>query len=209
MSRKIKVRKSLGKATVLVKVERNENVAAQIPLHPSITNPPHAPDKITEETGKVSTYYTQHLKGDKEATVQMYEHVDILDGYYYDTAAYVEQVANTTNDPSLPLSMGFEVYAEPKPRAKKELTVRDGNHTGEIFVSYPKIEGAAAYRADLAEVIEDKDPVFLHGGACGITFMVIQNVKPDTKFLIRINGIFSSGEGAACEPVPFRTKEWI
>jgi hypothetical protein len=38
--------------------------------------------------------------------------------------------------------------------------------------------------------------------------MVLQNVKPNTKFLIRLNGIFSSGEGPTSEPVPFRTKEW-
>jgi hypothetical protein len=206
MTRKIKVRKSLGKANVLVKIERNENVAAQIPDHAVITHPPHTPDKITEATGKVSGYYTQHLTGDKEATKQMYVWLDILDGYYYDTAGYVEQVANATDDPSLPISMGFEVYAEPKPRTKKGLTIRDGNHSGEIFVSYPKLENAVAYRAELAEVIEDKDPVFEHAGACGITFMVLQNVKPNTKFLIRLNGIFSSGEGPTSEPVPFRTK---
>jgi hypothetical protein len=208
MKTKIKVRKSLGKGKPLVKIERNENVAAQIPEHAVITNPPHTPDKITEATGKVSQYYTQHLTGDKEATKNMYLWLDTLDGYYYDTAAYVEQVANATKDPSLPISMGFEVYAERKPQTKKGLTIRDGNHSGEVFVSYPKLEGAAAYRAELAEVIEGKDPVFQHAGACSITFMVLQNVKPDTKFLIRLNGIFSSGEGPTSEAVPFRTKEW-
>jgi hypothetical protein len=208
MVRKIKVRKSLGKGKPLVKIERNENVANQISSHAVITTPPHTKTEILGVTQKLSDAYTQHLTGDKEATKKMYEQLDILDGYYYDMAGYVEQVANATSDSSLPISMGFEVYAERKPRTKKGLTIRDGNHSGEVFVSYPKLEGAAAYRAEIAEVIEGKDPVFGHAGACSITFMVLQNVKPDTKFLIRLNGIFSSGEGPTSEPVPFRTKEW-
>ena len=209
MSRIIKVRKTLGKANVLKKIERNNNVANQIPLHAVITNPPHAKDEYLEQNEKVSTYYTLHETGDKEATILMYENEKIMDSYYYDTAEYVEKIANEQNDPSLPISMGFEVYAERKPRAKKEFTIRDGNSEGEIFVSVPKLEEATAYRVEMAEVIEDKDPVFGHGGACSITFIVVKNVKSDTKYLIRYNGIFSSGEGAPSDYKPFHTKDWI
>ena len=209
MSRKIKVRKSLGKANILGKIERNNNVANQIPLHAVITNPPHAKDEYLAQNEKVSTYYTLHETGDKEATILMHENEKIMDSYYYDTAEYVEKIANVQNDPSLPISMGFEVYAEKKPRAKKEFTIRDGNNAGEVFINYPKLEGAAAYRAEVAEVIKDQDPVFDHAGACSITFMVLKNMKSDTKYLIRYNGIFASGEGQASEPKPFRTKEWL
>jgi hypothetical protein len=209
MSRKIKVRKSLGKANVLVKIERNNNVANQIPLHAVVTDPPHAPDAYLEQNEKVNTDYTKHLTGDKEATISMYGNEKIMDSYYYDTAEYIEILANDHNDTTLPISMGFEVYAEKKPRAKKDFTIRDGNSAGEIFVSVPKLEGATAYRVEMAEVIEDKDPAFGHGGACSITFIVVKNVKSDTKYLIRYNGIFSSGEGAPSDFKPFHTKEWI
>jgi hypothetical protein len=208
MIRKFKVHKTLGKSPILVKIERNENMANQIASHPTVPDPPHDKTEILGVTQKLSDAYTQHIKGDHEATIRMREQEGILDGYYWDMAEYVEVVANTTNDGSLPTSMGFEMYAERKPRGKKTFSIRDGNHSGEVFVEYPKLEGAAAYRAEIAEVIADKDPVFQHAGACSITFMVLQNVKPDTKFLIRLNGIFPSGEGPTSEAVPFRTKEW-
>ena len=209
MSRLIKVRKTLGKMNILKKIERNDNVANQIPLHPVLTTPPHAKDAYLEQNEKVNTFYTKHMTGDKEATVAMHENEKIMDDYYYDTAEYVEKVANEQNDPSLPISMGFEVYAEKKPRAKKGFTIRDGNSEGEIFVSVPVLENAAAYRVEIAEVIEGKDPEFGHGGASGITFIVVKNMKSDTKYRIRYNGIFSSGEGAPSDAKLFHTKEWI
>lgn len=208
MSRKIKVKKSLGKVKTLEKIERNENVANQIPLHPQLVTPPHIKTDYLVVTSDCRSNYTKHLTGNHEATLLMYENEKTLDEFYYDTAEYVEVIANATDDTTLPISMGFEKYADKAPRAPKTITIRDGNHPGEIFVEYPKLEGAAAYRADIAEVVAGQDPVWSHRGACSITFMIIDDLKPNTKYLIRLNGIFASGEGPASAPVSFRTKEW-
>jgi len=208
MAERIKVRKSLGKVNILVKIERNRNILKQIPTHSELTDLPHTITVYTAVVDDVSANYTLHLRGDKEATIAMHEKEKIMDSYYYDTAAYVEIIANKNNDPCLPVSVGFEVYAAAKPRTKKGLAARDGNHQGEIFVSYPKLEEAVAYRCEMAEVIGSQDPKFDHAGACGTTFMAIQNVKPDTKFLVRICGIFAAEEGPFSDAIPFRTKEW-
>ena len=209
MARKIKVKKTLGKTPVLSKIERNVNVANQIPLHPVVTDSPHPKADILSVSSKLGDEFTLHLKGDHEATLNMYELEKTLDTYYYDIAEYIEVLANANDDTTLPVSMGFEVYEERKPRTKKGLTIRDGNHSGEVFVEYPKLgNGATAYRADLALVISGVDPVFNHAGSCSITFMILQNVKPNSKYLIRLCGIFPSGEGPMSDPVPFRTKEW-
>lgn len=208
MIRKIRVRHSMGRVTILVKVERNNNIAAQIALHPIVTDPPHTAAEITSVTGKIMQNYTLHLKGDHQATIDMHEHENTVDGMYWDMAEYIEVLANENDDPSLPISMGFEVYAERSPRKPKTFKIRDGNHAGELFVDCPVMENASAYGADIAEVIEGREPEFKHAGSCSITFMVLKNLKSDTKYLVRIYGIFSDGEGAPSNPLPFRTKAW-
>ncbi|MEI6122764.1 MAG: fibronectin type III domain-containing protein [Bacteroidota bacterium] len=192
---------------MLEKIERNENVANQIPLHLQLTDPPHSKTEYLVVTADTKKYYTLHLTGDHEATKKMHEKAKILDSFYYDTAEYTEVVANATNDATLLISMGFEPYATPKPRTKKGLTIRDGNHPGELIVEYPKLKGAAAYRAEVALIVEDAEPIYFHAGACSITFMVITRLKPGTRYLMRLNGIFPTGEGPASDPVSCRTKD--
>ena len=203
MARKIKVHKTLGKANVLSKAERNDNVANQLLLHLVLITPPHeSPDYLLKNKA-VKDEYTLHLTGDKEATIRMYAAEKVMDTYYYDTAEYVEIIANKEDDASLPVSVGFEVYAERRAPASKEFKIRNGNVMGEIFLTYPSVVNAVGYRAEYAVVVEDAEPVFKHAGACGKLFMVCKNIPKDTKILVRYNAIFSDGEGESmcCEGI--------
>ncbi len=205
----IKVRKSLGSINVGVKIIRNRNIVAQMPLHPSITNWPYdaADYKITcDDTEKE---YILHLKGDKEATKRMYESASKMDLCYKATAGCVETYAIQQGDAAFPISMDFELYAEPKPRVPKSISIRNGNKKGDIFVEYPKLQGAAGYVSKIAEVIEDQNPVYVFAEACSITFMVIRETKPNTKYLIILAAMYASGTSPFSDPITFKTAEWL
>ena len=208
MKRTIKVKKTLGKKSVLIIVERNTNVANQIANHAVIVSPPHTKAAILIVTAKVMEYYTLHLKGDHEATDKMYEQLDILAGYYWDMAEYTEVIANETNDAVLPIGMGFELYAPRKQSVKKELVAADGSFANEVVLTYPKYAKAGAYRAELALVVEGEEADFKHKSSCSITEMILRNVPSDTKLLIRLFGIFADGERLIYKTIPFRTKDW-
>lgn len=208
MSRKIKVRKNIVHSPILVKVERNEYMASKFASFPVLTSLPHSAVEITAVTGKVTLYYGEHVNGDKDATIKMYAQVETMDAYYYDTAEYVEIVANANNDSSLPVSLGLELYAEKGPRKPKTFKAYDGDHAGEIYFEYPVIANAAAYSIEVAEVSEGNTPVFNHENSCSITSFLITGKKPNTRYLLRVAGIFSDGEGVWSEPIPIRTRDW-
>jgi hypothetical protein len=208
MPRKIKVKKALRNMSIPDRVERNEHIAIKLAAYPVLTDLPHSPADITSQAGKVSSFYGMHLNGDKEATTKMNMHAAIMDDYYFDTAEYVEKIANQTNDPSLPTGVGLELYAEKDPRGKKTYLVMDGVHPGEVILEYPVIEDAAAYVIKVAEEIPDKEPVFDYVDCCSITSYLIKGMKPKTRYLIRVAGVFPEGSGVYCDPIPFTTKDW-
>lgn len=208
MPRKIKVKKTLTPKPIISRVERNEFVASKLSSFPILTDPPHTAAEINGVTNKVTTLFGQHVNGDKDATIKMYVQVKIMDGYYYDMAEYVEQVSNLQDDASLPVSLGMELYAEKEARKPKTFGIWDGDHAGEIYFEYPVIDNAAAYSIQVAEVIDDTEPVFVHENSCSITSFTITGKKSNTRYKFRVAGIFSDGEGSWSEPVPFRTKDW-
>jgi hypothetical protein len=208
MSRKIKVKKSLAPMSIPDRIERNDHVASKLSSFSVLTDLPHTPAEITSQTGKVSSFYGLHLGGDKEATAKMYLHADIMDEYYYDTAEYVEKIANQTNDSTLPTGVGLELYTERSARAKKTYSVADGEHLGEIIFEYPVIKNASAYVIQIAEEIPDKDAVFNYVDACSITTYLIKGMKSKTRYLLRVAGVFPEGTRAYCDPIPFTTKDW-
>ncbi|MEI6124825.1 MAG: fibronectin type III domain-containing protein [Bacteroidota bacterium] len=207
MKKIIRVLKSLRKMNFMVKLAHNRNIVTQLPLHTELTNLPITVVDYKAACDDGDKEYQLHLTGDREATKRMYEAEGTLDLYYSSTAAYVETVANQNNDPALPISLGFELYAERKPRAPKLVTARDGNDAGDIYVEYPKLQYAGAYISKIAEVIAGQEPVYTVAQSCTITLMVIHHCKPNTKYLICVAGVFASGIGPYSNPITFRTKE--
>lgn len=203
MGRNIKVRKSIGRCKKLVKIERNENIATQIPLHVQLTNPPHSKDNILLVTKKMYDYYTKHLKGDEEATLLMYEAEETLDTYYWDTAEYVEYVANKTNDAALPLSMGFELYATKKTRTKKGIFLVESKLKGMTSVKFTKIKGAGAYMAEAAEINNGTKGNYFYAGSSTVTKITLKNIVPNQKYALRIKGIFKDGDHPEKESLDF------
>ena len=208
MSRIIRVRKSLGKVPLLIKVERNQYIASKVPEFPVLNEPPHTPESIEAVCKNILTLYGLHLQGDKEAFISMNEQLVILDEYYFDTAEYVENMANRENDASLPVAVGFVLHAKISGRPFKSYKVYDGEHPGEIVFEFPVIENAIAYNIDVAEENADGNPIFKHENGCGVTRLLIKGKKSNTRYLFRVAGIFSKGEGPYSEPVSFRTKDW-
>ena len=207
MTNLIKVKKSLGKANINVKLSENRNVVTQIPLHTAITGWPVPATDYKADCEEVDKENQLHLTGDREATKRMYIAEKQMDLDYSATASFIETIANQTDDPALPISMGFHLYADKKPRSPKLVTARDGSDAGDIFVEYPKLANAGSYIGKIAEVIAGHDPVYSVAQACTITLMVIHNCKPDTKYLICVAGVFATGIGPYCNPIPFKTKE--
>jgi len=201
----IRVKKSLGKVNINVKLTKNRNIVTQMPLHPEITIWPYTAADYKSVCDEVDKENQLHLTGDHEATKRMRIAEINMDKYYSGTAACVETFANQTDDAALPISMGFELYSEKKARSPKKITARDGNVEGDIIVEYPKLQGAASYVSQIAEVITGKDPVYYFGAACSITYMVIHNCKPGTKYLIILAAVYATGESPFSVPLTFTT----
>ena len=138
----------------------------------------------------------------------MNEQLAILDTYYYETATYVEKIANDLNDSDLPIEMGMKLYAKRKTPDPKVLSAKDGVHPNELVITYPKVAKAAAYRSELALVVEGESPIFKHFWSSSTTTMTGPNAPSDTKLLIRLWAIFADSEIIIGEPIPFHTKEW-
>ncbi|MEI6124725.1 MAG: hypothetical protein WCQ95_13990 [Bacteroidota bacterium] len=207
MPRPIRVHKTLGKIPILVKVAQNENVANKLLQYPQVVNPPHTTADYLLLTAEVKDYYTQHLTGNHKATLKMYEADKKMAIFYYETAQYIELLANQLLDSALPIGVGFRVFAIPKTRSRKGLVVKDGASAGDILIEYSRIKGALAYRVEVAEVVKGSDPQFRHGAAGGITAMTVTGLKPDTKYMIHLVPIFSRYEDLTLAPIAFRTKE--
>ena len=207
MFQKIKVKKRIKEKNIMTKYGKNKLVITKMGEHEEIEDWPHT---IVEYTAACKVVFDEnelHLTGDKAATKRMREGEIIMDLYYYDTAKHIETIANKNNDPALPLSMGFELYAVRQPNAPKTFAATDGNNVGEIFVTYAKNHDADAYVAEIAEVIAEQEPLYVLGGASSIIFLVIPNKKPNTDYLIRLAYVDSSGLSHFSEPIPFRTRK--
>jgi hypothetical protein len=207
MSRKIKVRKSLGRVTKLEKIERNENIANKLPLLAELPDPPYTREKILLVSTKMSDYYSLHLTGNHEATIIMNETEKILDSYYWDTAEYVEKIANTLNNEVLPVSVGFELYAGKRSKKRKGIFIVETSKPDEVIIKCSRIKGAGAYIAETAIIAGGKTGTFAYAGACTITSISIRNLLPNTICVIQIKGVFNSGEGPVSESIKFRTQE--
>ena len=207
MINKIKVLKTQEGKPLTDKVASCQNVVTQMPLHTQITNWPHTALVFGGLCQDILDDNQLYLAGDHAAYVRMKANEKLMDGMYYDTAAHVEIFANKLNDASLPISMGFNLYAVRKPKAPKTFSARDGNNLGDIFVTYARKLKVDSYVTEIAEVIAGQNPLYVLGGACSITFMVIPNKKPGTDYLIRLAYVTSSGLSQFSDPIPFHTRK--
>ncbi len=202
----IRVKTSIKSRNPLVVIERNQNMAIEMTSHTEITNYPHTVVEINNLCASSTIDFHLWKGGDKAAGIRLKDRIFLLRDYYRGTALCVENYANENNLPALPVEMKFELYEDPKPRGPRIFKAEDGVEAGTVNIEYPKEKGAGAYLAQVAEIISGHDPVYVILAGNKNLAMEITNLKVDTRYLIRVAGVFPTGIGAYCNPIPFRTK---
>ncbi len=207
MDRKIKVRVTLVPKNVMVKYAVNKNVVAKMPLHPQITGWPHTADEYDAVCEEVYKEAQLQLKGDRSATKRLHKAEDKMDLYYYDIASHVETYANKLKEASLPASMGLVLWATPKARKRKSFQAANGETEKSIVLTFPRNVDAAAYIAEIAEVIDGQEPYYELGGGNSTTIITIVNKKRNTDYLIRLSIINATGIIPYLNTISFHTRK--
>jgi hypothetical protein len=199
-----KVKLNLKSLSTSEKVEKAHQIVKALTGNSSFTTPQPALASVTTAANDLGTAFSDAQAARQTAVTKtsiMHDKESALEGLLRQLAAYVESVAG--DDESMILSAGIDVKAAgaslPTTEAPLSLSATEGDHDGEIDLSWNAVKGAKSY------VIErSPDPPtassWVHQTVSSKSSTSVTGLVSGTRYWFRVAAVSSGGQGGFSDP---------
>lgn len=199
-----KVKLNLKSLSTSEKVEKAHLIVKALTGNSSFTTPQPALATVTTAANDLATAFSDAQAAKQTAVTKtsiMHDKESALEGLLRQLAAYVESVAG--DDESMILSAGIDVKAAgaqaPTAEAPLSLGATEGDHDGEIDLSWNPVKGAKSY------VIErSADPPtassWVHETVSSKSSVSVGGLVSGTRYWFRVAAVTSAGQSGFSDP---------
>lgn len=199
-----KVKLNLKSLSSSEKVEKAQLIVKALTGNPTFTTPQPPLASVTTAANELGTAFSDAQAARQTAVTKtsiMHDKESVLEGLLRQLAAYVESIAG--DDESKILSAGIDVKGPgaslQTTEAPLSLSATEGDHDGEIDLSWNAVKGAKSY------VIErSPDPPtpssWVHQSVSSKSSTSVTGLVSGTRYWFRVAAVSSGGQGGFSDP---------
>lgn len=199
-----KVKLNLNGLSTTEKVAKAHQIVSAMTGNPDFTTPHPTLVQVTTAADNLDTAFSDAQTARQAAMTKtsiLHEKEDALEAVLRQLAAYVESVSG--DDDKKILSAGFNVRSAttstPAPTAPAALSATEGDHEGEIDLTWDKVKSAKSY------IIErSPDPPsgtsWAHEGVALKSSATVSGLASGTRYWFRVAAVMTSGQSGWSDP---------